>query len=145
MVRVTHLPCILLAAAAGVGLLTAGCVFPVPADTTPVGLANPFDEVQQSQDNHAPVANAGEDCTVSAGQSIALSAITSTDEDGDHLSYVWRQVGGSPTVEIQEGNASIARFTAPDDLTAATTLLFSVTVTDGFAAHVDQVQITIQP
>ncbi|MCQ8119474.1 NHL domain-containing protein [Methylomonas rosea] len=40
--------------------------------------------------NHPPVANAGGDITVTVGTEVTLSAIASSDEDGNTLTYRWR-------------------------------------------------------
>jgi hypothetical protein len=61
--------------------------------------------------NHPPVANAGSDTSAPVGQSVTLSAINSSDEDGDNLTYHWQllekpvnstaQLTSSNTLETQ--------------------------------------------
>jgi hypothetical protein len=130
---------------ATVPLLLAGCVVPASSnqDEGTATEQNPLDEVQQSQNNQAPVADAGADQIVAPGTRATLNGTASTDADADALSFIWTQVG-SPTVQLDGQFSAVARFTAPA-VSAATTLVFSLTVTDGFAATIDQVQVTIQP
>ncbi len=127
-------------------LLFTGCVLPVPPGDTTAGQGNDqFDPIQESLNNQAPVADAGDDQTVTAGESVRLDGTGSTDPDGDRLRYVWVQVSGTPVADIDQAFTSIVSFDAPADIAEDVTLTFSLTVTDGFAASVDQVQITLTP
>jgi hypothetical protein len=80
-----------------------------------------------------------------AGAAVTLSGTGSADPDGDALSYSWSQISGDPVVNLDQVFSSIARFQAPEELSAATTLTFSLTVSDGLAASVDTVAVTITP
>ena len=44
--------------------------------------------------NHIPIANAGADQTVEAGASVTLDGSGSSDQDGDTLTHLWKQVKG---------------------------------------------------
>ncbi len=50
--------------------------------------------------NHAPIANAGTDQTVSPGYVTTLDGTSSNDPDNDPLTYIWVQTGG-PYVPIK--------------------------------------------
>ena len=132
---------LLLAGLAALPLLLAGCIVPAEDDSTPDG----GDGSSNGATNHAPQADAGEDQSVVAGAAVTLSGIGSTDPDGDALSYTWNQVSGNPAVSLDQVFSSIARFQAPEDVSAATTLTFSLTVSDGLASSVDTVVVTIAP
>lgn len=94
--------------------------------------------------NQRPVAEAGEDVAVVAGEIVSLSGTASSDADGDRLSFVWRQVSGEPQVELKSPFASISTFVAPA-VAAETVLVFRLTVVDGFAAADDEVVVTVLP
>jgi hypothetical protein len=80
------------------------------------------------QENHAPVAFAGDNQTVSVGALVTLIG-TGTDPDGDALSYSWTQVDG-PGVELVDGNTATPTFVAPP-VSDPTALTFELTVSDG--------------
>ena len=85
--------------------------------------------------NSAPVANAGADKTAKVGSTVTLTGI-GTDANGDLLSYLWTQTGGSPTVTLTNGATSQATFTAPGIPAGktSTSLKFTLTVTDTHGA-----------
>jgi len=93
--------------------------------------------------NTAPIADAGSDQTVQEGASVSLDGSSSTDPDGDSLSYEWTQTGG-PSVQLSDSSTATPEFTAPD-VSSQTTLTFEVTVDDGAATNTETVQITIEP
>ncbi len=64
--------------------------------------------------NNAPVADAGQDQTVSPQSVVVLSGLNSRDPDNDPLSFTWYQKSGSPVI-ISGYNKSIAQFIAPDE------------------------------
>ncbi len=84
--------------------------------------------VQISAVHHAPIANAGPNQTVSFGSHVTLDGSSSTDPDGNPLSYVWTQTSG-PSVVLDLTGPARPTFTAP---TSAATLGFSLTVRDAF-------------
>ncbi len=79
--------------------------------------------------NHAPIANAGTDQTVSPGDIVNLNAENSEDLDKDQIKYSWIQVEG-PGVKLDDANTSMATFTAPTNISADTILVFKLTVKD---------------
>ena len=81
--------------------------------------------------NDAPTADAGDAETVSEGAQVVLDGSGSNDPEGEALSYQWRQVGGSPTVALTGATQSVARFSAPTQLSSDLTLSFELVVSDG--------------
>ena len=95
--------------------------------------------------NVAPVANAGADRAVDENTLVTLSAAASTDSDGTIRSYAWTQTSGTPGVTLGGSTTVTASFTAPD-VSAATTLVFRLVVTDDDGATAqDSVQIVVNP
>ena len=94
--------------------------------------------------NSAPIASAGEDQTVKAGALAVLDGSDTRDVDADRLQFLWAQIGGSPTVVLEDGFSSVPRFFAPE-VTTPTVLMFRLTVGDGQAISFDDVLITITP
>lgn len=93
--------------------------------------------------NHSPTADAGTDQTKAEGTPVTLNAGGSNDPDGDTISYSWIQVNG-PAVALTGGNTATPSFTAPQ-VTATTSLVFRVTVDDGFGgSDDDEVTIAVQ-
>ena len=136
----------LLTGVTGVSLLITGCL--IPAGTLEQAQApgpSPGPNPQQSLNNRLPKASAGADQTVSAGQFVTLDGSSSSDPDHDQLSYLWTQVSGDPQLDIEAPFSAIAHVQAPADIAEPTTLVFSLTVSDGFAASAVQVRLTIQP
>ena len=124
-------------------LVSSGCVpllFMAPADAEDDSTANP----QLRITNRAPIADAGGDQIVRSGEAVVLNATGSRDDDHDRLTFAWQQVSGSPNVTLTGAFSSIARFDATD-VTQPTTLVFSLTVVDGYAAARDEVAVTIAP
>jgi uncharacterized repeat protein (TIGR01451 family) len=92
--------------------------------------------------NDAPIADAGMDQAVSAGEPVTLDGSGSSDPDGHlPLTYGWTQTGGAPVV-LSSDAISQPTFTAPD---AAGVLAFSliVTDTDGLSSAPDGVAIFV--
>ena len=91
--------------------------------------------------NQPPVANAGDDQSVTTGTEVTLTG-SATDPDGDALTYSWTQTSGT---NVTLSNTAIAgpTFTAPD---TAAELVFTLTVTDDSgdsATNTGTVTITI--
>jgi glucose/arabinose dehydrogenase len=91
-----------------------------PADTVSVTVTAP-------PTNVAPVANAGANQAVATGATVSLSGAASSDANGDPLTYVWTQIGGT-TVTLTGANTATPSFVAPG---AATTITLSLVVSDG--------------
>ncbi|MCP4535577.1 MAG: hypothetical protein GY832_00350 [Chloroflexi bacterium] len=95
--------------------------------------------------NIAPVADAGDDQSVTTGATVTLDGSGSYDPNGDvSLMYSWAQMGG-PEVTFTS-NLSITTFTA---LSSAAVLTFTLTVTDtpagtlALSSVLDTVVITV--
>ena len=93
--------------------------------------------------NLEPVADAGPDQSVNVNAAVTLSAIGSTDPDGNTpLTYGWAQTGG-PSVTLSDNTVAQPTFTAP---AAPTVITFTLTVTDSLGladATPDEVVITV--
>jgi len=88
----------------------------------------------------APIANAGPNQVVSRGSLVSLDGSRSFDPDGDRIiSYSWVQTSGTP-VTLTGANTATPTFTAP---TGATSLVFSLTVTDSTGAVSSPSTVTI--
>ena len=122
-------------------LLLGGC----PTPTTPADGADDQTPEETEAVNAAPQASAGADQNAAAGDLVVLNGTGSSDADGDSITFLWRQISGSPEVVLTDGFSSLPRFFAPQDITAATTLTFRLTVADGFAAAFDDVRVTVSP
>ena len=74
---------------------------------------------------------------------MELNGNSSSDADGDALSYSWQQTAG-PTVALQSANSAVASFTAPS-LNNDTQLVFELTVSDGNGGSASAgVTVTVQ-
>lgn len=95
--------------------------------------------------NVPPVASAGPNQTVDAATVVTLNGSGSNDPDGTIASYAWTQTAGS-AVTLSSGTAAQPTFTAPG-VAVATTLTFSLTVTDnrGATSPAATVSITVNP
>jgi hypothetical protein len=94
--------------------------------------------------NGAPVANAGPDQTVSPRSTVQLDATSSSDPDGDPLTYAWTQTGGNG-ITLSDASSATPTFTAPAARRGIDNVFtFEVTVSDpSGASTTDTVQITI--
>jgi len=82
--------------------------------------------VNVNADNDAPTADAGIDQTVCTGDLVTLDASSSSDPEGESLTYTWAQTSG-PTVSLDDPTAAQPTFTP----TAGATYEFQLTVSDG--------------
>lgn len=93
--------------------------------------------------NIAPTARAGLDQTVSnLPATVTLNGSSSTDPDGDTLSYQWQQISG-PAVTLNNANSAITSFSA-GAVSQDEVLVFELTVNDGALNDTDSVQITLK-
>ena len=84
--------------------------------------------VEVTVENRLPVAGAGADRTVEVGTTVTLDGSESRDADGDGLTYLWKQVGGSP-ITLANASTVAPRFTPAK----AGIYRFSLIVNDGMA------------
>jgi hypothetical protein len=123
-------------------LLPAGCPQNVTTDSTADQSATDGTTVVE---NNAPFASAGADFAAIAGALVVLDGSASSDPDFDKLAFIWRQIAGSPEVELADAFSSRPKFTVPATLSQSVTLTFRLTVADGFAADFDEVVVQITP
>lgn len=84
----------------------------------------------QNAANSAPSANAGFSQTVPEGTTVVLDGSSSSDPDGDPITFAWVQTIG-PSVALSNPDSAISSFVAPQ-VSASVTLNFQLTVTDSF-------------
>ena len=102
--------------------------------------------IQNDPNNQPPVAEAGDDQTVTEGTTVELSGLNSSDGEGGSIqSYSWQQLNGAE-VTIVTPNAAQASFIAPEaSADSNLTLVFALTVTDAAGAQaVDTITITVE-
>lgn len=92
-----------------------------------------------SKPNGAPTANAGPDQTKNAGELVTLSGTSSSDPDGNALTYSWSQISG-PSATLSSATAVQPTFTPG----ASGVYVFQLVVNDGIVnSAADQVTITV--
>jgi hypothetical protein len=91
--------------------------------------------------NDPPKANAGPNQTVNENTPVILDGSSSSDPDGDSLTYNWKQTAG-PSVTLSNAQAVKPIFTAPE-IASTTTLSFELTVSDEALSSTDAVDITV--
>ncbi len=97
----------------------------------------------------APIANAGAAQTVGAGATVQLNGLASSDPNvpPQALTFAWTQTAGTAVV-LSNAAAATPTFRAPTPFPAATTLTFSLTVTNSpglLASAPSTVNITVNP
>jgi hypothetical protein len=98
------------------------------------------DDETEVLENVLPVANAGADQTVSAGDVVILDGSESFDSDGNTLTYSWTGLRG--LFFSTSSNISQPTFTAPTQ-ERTRTYTFNLIVNDGLARMGDEVIITV--
>jgi predicted phosphodiesterase len=88
--------------------------------------------VPDTEENRAPIANAGSDQIVSTGQKVILDGRGSSDPDGDLLNYIWTLQQGSPPAisevfAIPNFEGAVIEFMAPAEVTE---MVWELKVTD---------------
>jgi Excalibur calcium-binding domain len=79
--------------------------------------------------NLAPIASAGNMQQVSTNQSVNLNGLGSYDPDGNLTSFQWVQMGGEPSVKLQDSDTIQPTFIAPM-VSNKSLLTFELKVTD---------------
>jgi len=93
--------------------------------------------------NAAPTVNAGEDQNVEQGVTVDLQA-SATDQDGNIVSYVWKQTAG-PNVVLSDVDKAQAKFEAPT-VQQDTRFTFRVIVIDDRGASAeDNIVVIVTP
>jgi hypothetical protein len=94
--------------------------------------------------NEIPVAQAGMDQTVSAGDVVTLNAAASSDPEDGIVSYRWVQTQG-PAVTLADATAAQLNFTAPVVGVQGASMVFELTVTDnGGLQDSDACMVTVE-
>ncbi len=90
--------------------------------------------------NYPPVAVAGDNQMVSAGEIVTLDGSGSYDSDGTVIAYEWAQTSGEP-VSLSDYESAVVTFTAPD---TGGDLVFQLTVWDDeFEPDTDNVTVSV--
>ena len=95
----------------------------------------------QDSANTPPTVDAGANRTVTEGDTVSLSGTTNDADPEDTLAYQWTH-NSSLTIPLQNSATPTTTFTAPA-VSANTTVLFTLNVTDGTVHAADTVTITI--
>ena len=95
--------------------------------------------------NQAPTANAGDDVTIGLRVDTTISAVASTDPEGDTLTYSWIQTSGEPVENVSSTGGfdkidfSFYAYKQHD----GQALTFELTVSDGEYTSTDEVVVTV--
>jgi len=99
-------------------------------------------DVELTPVNDPPVADAGQDQSVTAGELVMLDGSASYDIDGDSISFLWTPPGG---IILSDPTAKNPTFTSPTSCDT-TDFTFSLVVDDGeYTSPPDDVIITALP
>jgi hypothetical protein len=126
---------------------TAGASMVFEVTVTDFGGLYATDEVivNVSWVNTPPVADAGVDQSVSAGDIVALDGSLSYDEDDGIAKIHWTQKSGVP-VTLSDPTALQPEFDAPADIVETETLNFELAITDfGGLEHTDSCLVEVIP
>jgi uncharacterized protein (TIGR03382 family) len=91
--------------------------------------------------NRRPVGKGPSDFTEKEGTAITLDATSSTDPDGDALSYSWTQTGG-PLVALTGKDTAMLKLTTPE-VNSDTLMTFVLVVRDAAGAEADPVPVSV--
>ena len=82
-------------------------------------------------DNQPPVADAGQDQSITRGDSFTLNGSNSSDPEGEELSYQWVQTQGQ-SLPLEDGGAkAVIEVDSSSLRNYDQTLAFTLTVSDG--------------
>ncbi|NOJ22330.1 glycosyl hydrolase family 18 protein [Vibrio coralliilyticus] len=94
-------------------------------------------------DNQPPVADAGQDQSITRGDSFTLNGSNSSDPEGEELSYQWVQTQGQ-SLPLEDGGAKAVIEVDSNSLrNYDQTLAFTLTVSDGSLEDSDSVTIAV--
>lgn len=110
-------------------------------DGTVDSLAADEVEVLVRQVNRAPAVDAGVELQVDERATFEVVA-SALDDDGDALTYAWRQVSG-PTTVVSGADTATLSGVAPE-VTVNTPVVFELSVTDGQATSTDTVTLEVR-
>jgi hypothetical protein len=111
--------------------------------TTANGMSSTADTVTLTvkKSNRRPVGKGPADFTENENTAITLDATSSSDPDGDVLTYAWTQTGG-PLVTLAGQNTATLQFTTPE-VGVETLMTFVLVVTDPDGAKSDPVPVSV--
>lgn len=89
------------------------------------------------------MANAGSDRVVDELTLVTLDGSSSSDPDGDSLTFSWTQASGS-AVSLNNADTAAPSFTAPN-VDIQQTLVLALTVSDGEISDSDSVNVVVNP
>lgn len=87
------------------------------------------ESAEQTFANQSPIADAGPDQTGVAGTIVFLDGTSTSDPDGDALSYAWTQLG-TPKVKLTDAKSSQPSFTLPANAVEGQKYTFKLAVRD---------------